>query len=240
MTGRVDNTPMTQRRTEPASFCQFFRKSSLPSRRLAGAPTRKLIESKIAVQPWPSGDWARKPTRAPEVSPRLRLTHQLPVGAVFRGVEGPGPAGPGDPQPERAARGREGIAVVRYAVGDHRHRGGAALRGELVAELRPATIGQVDEQQTASKTSPNFTVTRAANVKSWSPGSPVSQPASGRAPSSPHRVDEHVRLRPAGQRQRPAPRRPPRRPGFPDGSRGKGRPGRYKSVTGEVSHRLAP
>jgi peptidoglycan/LPS O-acetylase OafA/YrhL len=46
--------------------------AQLPSRRLAGAPTLKLIESKIAVQPWPRGDWARKPTRAPDPSPRLK------------------------------------------------------------------------------------------------------------------------------------------------------------------------
>src|SRR6202041_1704380 len=74
---------------------------------------------------------------------QAEVPQQLPVGAVFGRVEGPGPAGPGDPQPERAARGREGIAVVGYAVGDHGHRGRAALRGKLVAELGPATIRQV-------------------------------------------------------------------------------------------------
>ncbi len=44
----------------------------LPSRRSAGAPGRNAIESKTAVQPSPRGDWARKPTRAPDASPSVK------------------------------------------------------------------------------------------------------------------------------------------------------------------------
>jgi hypothetical protein len=35
----------------------------LPSRRFSGAPGWNEMWSKAAVQPWPTGDWARKPTR---------------------------------------------------------------------------------------------------------------------------------------------------------------------------------
>jgi hypothetical protein len=37
--------------------------AQLPSRRFSGAPGRNAISSKVAAQPWPVGDWARKPTR---------------------------------------------------------------------------------------------------------------------------------------------------------------------------------
>ena len=46
--------------------------AQLPSRRSAGAPDVYVTESKIAVQPAPAGDWARKPTRAPDASPSVK------------------------------------------------------------------------------------------------------------------------------------------------------------------------
>src|SRR5579862_2207718 len=87
----------------------------------------------------------------------------------------------------------------------------------------------------ASNVAAKPTVTRAARVKSLSPGRPVHRPASGRAPSSPAGSMNRSDLGPLVSVSVP-PATLARQAGDPDGSNGNGTPGRRKSVTVAVSH----
>ena len=61
-------------------------------------------------------------------------------------MEGPGRAGPRDPQPQGVAVDLEGVAVVGGLPGHDRDRGRLELRGILEAELGPLPLGRVQQQ----------------------------------------------------------------------------------------------
>src|SRR6478672_5544106 len=86
----------------------------------------------------------------------------------------------------------------------------------------------------ASNVAAKPTVTRAARVKSLSPGRPVHRPASGRAPSSPAGSMNRSDLGPLVSVSVP-PVTLAAQAGDPEGSKGNGTPGRCKSVTVAVS-----
>ena len=86
----------------------------------------------------------------------------------------------------------------------------------------------------ASNVAAKPTVTRAARVKSLSPGRPVHRPASGRAPSSPAGSMNRSDLGPPVNVSVP-PVTLAAQAGDPEGAKGNGTPGRCKSVTVEVS-----
>jgi hypothetical protein len=132
------------------------------------------------------------------------VAQQLPVGAVRRGVERPGPPRPGDAEPKRAARGLEGVAVVGRAAGDHGDGGRLTLRGELVAELGPAPLAEVQQQDAGVK---------GAGEAHGDPGREREVVLAGQAGPPARvgargliacRVDEQVGLGSAHQGQRPA------------------------------------
>src|ERR1700684_1922386 len=74
------------------------------------------------------------------------VAQQLPVRPVHRGMECPDPSRTGNAEPQRGAVRLEGVAVIGRAARDHGDGGRLALRGELVAELGPAALAEVQQQ----------------------------------------------------------------------------------------------
>src|ERR1700722_13099164 len=218
----VVNNLITRRRTEPASFRRFPALAAVPEVGGRADPEADRVERRgAAVAGRRLGEEADPGARRPA---QAGVGQQLPVGAVFRRVERPRPAGPGDAEPERGARGRERVAVVGDAMRDDGHRGRAALRRELVAELGPAAIGQVDQQHPGVEDLAELHRDPGGEGEVLVAGE-AGQPAGVRPRALvPYRVDEHVRLGPAGQYQR-APRDDRLADRGPGGLKGKGEAG---------------
>ena len=94
----------------------------------ARVPTR--IAVKVAAQPSPVGDWARKPTAGSPSSAKWRTN--VPALAVAGRVQREGDAHAGDAQPHVVAVDQRRVAVVRQSArhdaDDHRRRPAASAR----------------------------------------------------------------------------------------------------------------
>ena len=164
--------------------------------------------SNVAAHPSPGRGLGQEadPDHFRGIAGEGEVTQQPPPRAVGGGVEGPGRAGPRDPQPQAIAVHLEGVAVVRGSPGHDRDRGGPQLRRVLEAELGPLPLGRVQQQDPR--------VVHAAELhadlhreREVARRGQAHQPAGiGNLPGiSPGGIDEQVGSRRAGQRQHTVP-----------------------------------